>query len=145
MILLASTIEGGIPEHWQDIPDALRIYQPFQEHLSTIDGVILYKDHIVIPPCLRQDCLTSLHAAHHGTSAMIAKASLLCSGPASHWTSLQHAMAATTATIWTLPNFYPHPHPTHQSHIPSNASLQTISTMEAITILSLLIFSLIGP
>ena len=74
MTLLASTIEDGIPEHWRDMPDALRIYHPFREHLSTIDGVILYKDRIVIPPSLRQVCLTALHAAHHGTSAMIARA-----------------------------------------------------------------------
>ena len=70
--MLASTIEGGIPEHLEDMPDALRIYHPFQEHLSTIDGVILYKDRIVIPPSLRQDCPIALHTTHHGTSAVIA-------------------------------------------------------------------------
>ena len=74
MTLLASTIEEGIPEHRQDMPDALRVYHPFREHLHTIDGVILYKDRIIIPPSLRPTCLAALHAAHHGTSAMMARA-----------------------------------------------------------------------
>ena len=74
MTLLASTIEEGIPEHRHDMPDALREYHPFREHLHTVDGVILYKDCIIIPPSLRPTCLAALHAAHHGTSAMIARA-----------------------------------------------------------------------
>ena len=104
--LLTSTIEDGIPEHQQDILDALRIYHPFQEHLSTIKGIILYKDCIIILPSLRQDCLTALHTAHHGTSAMIARAE-----SSAFWISFQHASAATTATAWPLPNLYPHPYP----------------------------------
>ena len=74
MTLLASTIEDGIPEHRRDMPDVLKAFHPFREHLHTIDGVILYKDRIVMPPSLRSDCLAALHAAHHGTSAMIARA-----------------------------------------------------------------------
>ena len=74
MTLLASTIEEGIPEHRHDMPDALREYHPFREHLHTVERVILYKDRIIIPPSLRPTCLAALHAAHHGTSAMIARA-----------------------------------------------------------------------
>ena len=33
-----------------------------------------YKDRIVIPPALRQDCLSTLHTAHQGTSSMTARA-----------------------------------------------------------------------
>ena len=39
-----------------------------------MDGVILYKDRIVIPPSLREEILNSLHAAHQGITAMIARA-----------------------------------------------------------------------
>ena len=145
MTLLSSTIEGGIPEHRQDMPDSLRIYHLFQEHLSTLDGVILYKDCIVIPPSLKPNCLTELLAAHHGTSAMIAKAESSTSALVSHWASFKHAMAATTAIAWPLPNLYPHSYHPHRPYIPSNASVQIISNMEAITTLSLSIATLIGP
>ena len=74
MTLLASIIEEGIPDHRHDMPDVLKVYHPLREHLHTMDGVILYKDRIVIPPTLRPDYLTALYAAHHGTSAMIARA-----------------------------------------------------------------------
>ena len=74
LTLLFSTIENGIPKSRQDMTDALRIYHSFREHLSSMDGVILYKECIIIPPSLRQDGLTALHAAYHGISDMFARA-----------------------------------------------------------------------
>jgi hypothetical protein len=38
------------------------------------DGVVIYKNFIVIPPSLRPSCLSALHAAHQGTSVMTSKA-----------------------------------------------------------------------
>ncbi len=74
MLLLLSTIEDGMPEHKHQLPPAIREYHQFRQHLYSSDGVVVYKDRIVIPPSLRPACLSALHAAHQGTSAMTAKA-----------------------------------------------------------------------
>ena len=58
-------------------PPQLREYFQFREHLYTIDGVILYKDRIIIPPSLREEVLSALHAAHQGVTyctSMISRA-----------------------------------------------------------------------
>ena len=74
MSLLRDTIEFGMPESKSDLPLALRDYHQFRNDLNTVDGIIVYKDRIVIPPVLRQDVLEALHAAHQGISSMIARA-----------------------------------------------------------------------
>ena len=71
---LVSIIENGIPEAINDLPPPLRTYHRFREHLHTLDGVILYKDWIVIPPSLRNDVLAALHSAHQGMSQMTIRA-----------------------------------------------------------------------
>ena len=76
MILLLSTIKDGFPEFKHQLPPPIREYHQFRRHLYSSDGVIIYKDRIVIPPSLRPTCLSALHAAHQSTctSAMTAKA-----------------------------------------------------------------------
>ena len=74
MLLLLSTIEDGIPEFKHQLPPSIREYHQFRKHLYSSDGVVIYKDRIVIPPSLRPSCLSALHAAHQGTSAMTSKA-----------------------------------------------------------------------
>ncbi len=74
MNLLLSIIEEGLPDQKHLLPTTLREFHPFRKHLYSVDGVIIYKDRIVIPPSLRVSCLTALHAAHQGTSSMIARA-----------------------------------------------------------------------
>lgn len=72
-MLLLSTIEDGFPEFKHQLPPTIREYHQFRKHLYSSDGVIIYKDRIVIPPSLRLTCLSALQAAHQGTSAMTAK------------------------------------------------------------------------
>ena len=74
MNLLLSTIKEGLPDQKHLLPTPLREFYPFRKHLYSVDGVIIYKDRIVIPTSLRVSCLTALHAAHHGPSSMIARA-----------------------------------------------------------------------
>ena len=74
MLLLLSVIEDGFPEFKHQLPPPIREYHQFRKHLYSSDGVVIYKDRIVIPPTLRPTCLSALHAAHQGTSAMTAKA-----------------------------------------------------------------------
>ena len=74
MLLLLSAIEDGIPELKHQLPPPIRDFHQFRRHLYSTDGVVIYKDRIVIPPSLRPLCLSALHAAHQGTSTMISKA-----------------------------------------------------------------------
>ncbi|XP_046554623.1 uncharacterized protein K02A2.6-like [Haliotis rubra] len=74
MAKLVDLIETGMPESRLELPTALREFHQFREHLHTVDGVVLYKDRIVIPPALREDALTALHSAHQGISSMMSRA-----------------------------------------------------------------------
>ena len=71
---LLHLIESGLPESRQEFPEQLRDYFQFREHLHTIDGIVIYKDRVVVPPSLRQDILSALHAAHQGVTSMISRA-----------------------------------------------------------------------
>ena len=71
---LRDLIENGLPEFRNDLPVALREYHQFRDDLFTVDGVIVYKDRVVIPPALRPEILATLHAAHQGVSSMISRA-----------------------------------------------------------------------
>ena len=63
-----------MPDKVHKLPPQLRGYHQFRNHLYSVDGVIMYKERIVIPPKLRQEVLNSLHAAHQGVTAMQARA-----------------------------------------------------------------------
>ncbi|XP_046582876.1 uncharacterized protein K02A2.6-like [Haliotis rubra] len=82
MAKLVDLIETGMPESRLELSTALREYHQFREHLHMVDGVVLYKDRIVIPPALREDALTALHSAHQGVSSMMSRteASIFCPG-----------------------------------------------------------------
>ncbi|GFS27730.1 hypothetical protein ElyMa_005298500 [Elysia marginata] len=68
MFALLSTIENGFPDSRQDLPKPLQAFFQFGENLSTLDGVVLYKDRVVIPPSLRPEVLSALHSAHQGVN-----------------------------------------------------------------------------
>ena len=71
---LLEIIEVGFPNLSSDLPEYLQSYFSIRDNLSTVDGVILYKDRVLIPPSLRPNVLSTLHAAHQGTSTMLARA-----------------------------------------------------------------------
>ena len=71
---LTELIDCGFPNHRNEMPEPLRDFFQFRDDLSTSDGIILYKDRVVIPPSLRQDVLSTLHAAHQGTTSMTSRA-----------------------------------------------------------------------
>ena len=71
---LMEAIEDGFPDRRSSLPQCLKAYHAHRRHLTTSDGVAVYKDRIIVPQALRKTCLSSLHAAHQGTSQMIAKA-----------------------------------------------------------------------
>ena len=61
--------EGNKP-----LPDDLQQYRSIKQSLTTVNGVILYKSRIMIPPELQKDVLENLHSAHQGVSSMISRA-----------------------------------------------------------------------
>ncbi|CAE1167716.1 unnamed protein product [Acanthosepion pharaonis] len=65
----------------------------FRDDLSNIDGVIVYKDRIVIPPSLRDEVLCALHSAHQGVTSMIARAE-----SSVFWPGITPAIAALRAS-----------------------------------------------
>ena len=76
MHALTETIHTGFPDNRQDIPTELKDYYQFRDDLTTVDGVITYKDRVVVPPSLRQDVLNTLHSAHQGITSMISRAEM---------------------------------------------------------------------
>ena len=70
---LSSLIQNGFPEYQQLSPE-LRPYQRLSGSLSVVDGVILAGSRLVIPPTLRPNILSALHAAHQGVSSMATRA-----------------------------------------------------------------------
>ncbi|XP_057312316.1 uncharacterized protein K02A2.6-like [Hydractinia symbiolongicarpus] len=74
MRILVDLIESGITGNREDLPPHLQIYHQYRDHLSTVDGVALYKDRVIVPKCLRSNILSSLHAAHHGVTSMTLRA-----------------------------------------------------------------------
>ena len=71
---LLNMVEDGFPDSRNAFPPNLRTYHQFRDDLHSLDGVVLYKDRVVIPPSLRQEILATLHSAHQGVSSMIARA-----------------------------------------------------------------------
>ena len=66
--------DDAMPERKEALPESLRPYHRFRGDLLALDGVVLYKERVVIPPKLRPAVLTALHAAHQGTQAMLSRA-----------------------------------------------------------------------
>ena len=92
MLLLTALIGTIFPGEKNEMPPQLMKYWHLRDHLYILDGVILVRDRVVIPPSLRSeiaqtyvfdhdtrvlippslrtDILQSLHAAHQGVSSM---------------------------------------------------------------------------
>lgn len=73
MLTLLNNIQEGFTDR-QSLPSNLKQYEKLKRFLTTVDGVILYKKRIVVPPQLRADILESLHSAHQGVSSMMSRA-----------------------------------------------------------------------
>ena len=71
---LLDLIQSGFPDLASDTPQPLRTFHQIRNHLTSIDGVILYNDRVLVPPALRSNVLSTLHSAHQGISGMIARA-----------------------------------------------------------------------
>ena len=71
---LLNLISTGIPDDKNYMPANLLEFHKHRNDLYEIDGVVIYKGRIVIPPSLRHEVLDCLHAAHQGVTSMISRA-----------------------------------------------------------------------
>ena len=92
MNLLLATIESGIPKYRHEMAQSIREYHQFRDELYSVDGVVIYKDRVVIPPSLRNEVLLALHAAHQGVTSMTSRAEASV-----FWPGITLAIATTRA------------------------------------------------
>ena len=74
MVQLLNIVEDGFPPNKRDLPEELREFHRYRNHLGSFDGVVLYHDRIIIPKSLRNKILETLHSAHQGVSQMCSRA-----------------------------------------------------------------------
>ena len=71
---LGRLLEEGFPETRNEMGDSVREFFKFCNNLSMAQGVVLYKDRVVVPMVLRREILEGLHAGHQGVVSMRARA-----------------------------------------------------------------------
>ena len=67
---LIKYVTESFPSSKESIPVNIMDFWSLREGLYVFDGVLLYNDRVVIPPCLRKDVLHALHSAHQGVSGI---------------------------------------------------------------------------
>ena len=66
LAVLLTAIAEGFSQEYPSLSDYLR----YKECLYVNDGVVMYKDRVVVPSSLRLKVLENLHSAHQGVSSM---------------------------------------------------------------------------
>ena len=72
---LIEAIRTGLNEDGNTWPESLEEYRRERRNLYEKDGIVIFKDRVVIPGNLRSKVLEILHGAHQGSSSMLARAS----------------------------------------------------------------------
>jgi len=73
MVKLMEIVMRGFPQSCYDMDETVRQFHKFRHDLHVADGVVCYKDRIVVPVQLRQQMLEAIHAAHQGITGMIGR------------------------------------------------------------------------
>jgi hypothetical protein len=114
---LVELLEAGTPSEKKDWPEDLVCYHQYRKQLYLVDEVIMYGERPLIPVSLRQEVLDTLHAAHHGVTYMMARASQTV-----FWPNITQDITATRlqcreCTIAAPSNPAPHPEePVHPDY-----------------------------
>lgn len=85
MQLIVDYIRHGWPTTIDKVPDSVRIYYNYRNELSTVDGLVLRNDQIVVPYALRRKLIKCCHANHGGmeSTLKLARANLFWPGMSS--------------------------------------------------------------
>ena len=70
MLKLMDHIQRGMPDSGLELDKTLREYHRFCHDLHMVNGVLCYRDCIMLPAALRGKVLEGIHAAHQGVSGM---------------------------------------------------------------------------
>ena len=71
---LIPLLRSGFPSDQKLMPAACMLFWPFRNELAYTDGLVLYKERVVVPSALQPRVLRNLHFAHQGVSSMTARA-----------------------------------------------------------------------
>ena len=74
MCLLLEAINKGFPDAYRSSNTKISRYWIYRDALYVSDGVIMYRDRVVVPTSLRTTVLQILHSAHQGVSSMESRA-----------------------------------------------------------------------
>ena len=78
---LLKLVETGFPNTKSELDPTLREFWEVRDRLSSNNGLVLMNKRIVIPTSYRKQVLQNLHAAHQGTSGMLARANQMVYWP----------------------------------------------------------------
>jgi len=78
---LIHQISCGFPDSKKDTPTEIHQFWDARDHLTAFEGVVLFKDRIVIPNSLRHRVIENLHSAHQGVSSMFSRAQTIVYWP----------------------------------------------------------------
>ena len=70
MLKLMDHIQRGMPDSGLELDKTLREYHRFCHDLHMVNGVLCYRDCIMLPAALRGKVLEGIHASHQGVSGM---------------------------------------------------------------------------
>ena len=73
LVRVIDEVERGMPDSSYQLEKDLRPFHQFRHSLHVVDGVLCYKDRLVIPETLRHTVLASIHAAHQGVTGMASR------------------------------------------------------------------------
>ena len=65
---LFGLVVKGVPSVRDDMPSDLAEYWEYKDSLYAVEGVLMCKDRVLVPPKLRCEVLEGLHAAHQGVA-----------------------------------------------------------------------------
>ena len=81
IILLANYVANGFPKAKSGLPDRISDFWEVREDLRHVEGVLVYKDRIVIPYPLRKQIVDNLHSAHQCAISMYSSAKVIVYWP----------------------------------------------------------------
>merc|ERR1711867_338264 len=73
MVKLMEIVMRGFPQSSYDVDKTIKQFHKIRHDLHVVDGVVCYKDRIVVPNQLRQQVLGAIHAAHQGVTGMFGR------------------------------------------------------------------------
>ena len=99
---LESAITRGFPPTHQLTDPQIRQYFNVKDNLWIQDGIIMYKDRLVIPASLRPRVLNLLHSAHQGVDGMRSRATVTI-----YWPGLNNSIRQTRKNCSTCEKIAP--------------------------------------